>query len=133
MELRDVVLLQSIGTQICTAEELIASGLIMFDALGELFQTGCPVKCIVVPGSIRSLYHVTDTFHEERRNLFGSQKLFHVSMDVVLMGNHFSVASFSEVFSAWSGVRCRSLADFAYKPVTSERNAIVSSTWIKCG
>ncbi|KAB8223441.1 P-loop containing nucleoside triphosphate hydrolase protein [Aspergillus novoparasiticus] len=105
--------------EIRSAKELIASGWITFDGLGELFRPGYPVKCTVVPGSVPCLYHVADTFYEERRTLFGLQKHFHVSMEVVvLVGDHFSVASFSEVFSAWSGVRCRSLADFAYKPVT---------------
>lgn len=41
---------------------------------------------------------------------------------VVLVGNHFSVATFSEVLPPWSGVHRRSLADFGYQHIAeSER------------
>lgn len=101
------------------AQKLIASGMVAFDGLGEIFKPETPVKCTALPGSPPCVYRVADSFYEERRTLIGSQKHFHVTMEVVvLVGDHFSVASFSEVLPAWSGVRCRSLADFSYQPVT---------------
>jgi hypothetical protein len=105
------------------AQELIASGMITFDGLGELFRPDIPIKSTAISGSVPCVYRVTDSFYEERRTLFGSQKHFHVTMEaVVLVGDHFSVATFSEVLSAWSGVRVRSLTDFSYQPLTeSER------------
>ncbi|KAF3389436.1 hypothetical protein F1880_004144 [Penicillium rolfsii] len=101
------------------AQEMIASGMVTFDGLGELFKPDIPIKSMSISGSVSCVYRVTDSFYEERRTLFGSQKLFHVTMEaVVLLGDHFSVATFSEVLSAWSGVRARSLAELSYQPVT---------------
>ncbi|CEO60152.1 hypothetical protein PMG11_04791 [Penicillium brasilianum] len=105
------------------AQESIARGMITFDGLGELFKPDMPVKCTAVPASAPCVYRVSDCFYEERRTLFGSQKHFHVTMEVVvLVGDHFSVVTFSEVLPPWSGVHRRSLADFGYHPITeSER------------
>ncbi|KAJ5380254.1 uncharacterized protein N7496_002682 [Penicillium cataractarum] len=100
------------------AQESIASGMITFAGLGELFKPDMPVKCTAIPGSPPCVYRVADCFYEERRTLFGSQKHFHVTMEVVvLVGDHFSVATFSEVLPPWSGVHRRSLADFGYQPI----------------
>ncbi|EPS33581.1 hypothetical protein PDE_08543 [Penicillium oxalicum 114-2] len=100
------------------ARELIRNGQMSFDGLGELFRPDVAVKCTSVPGCGPCVYRVTDSFYEERRSLFGSQRVFNVTMEVVvLVGNHFSVAAFSESFTAWNGAHCRSLADFPYRPV----------------
>ncbi|KAF7716921.1 Uncharacterized protein PECH_000687 [Penicillium ucsense] len=107
------------GPVIRAARELITNGMLSFDGLGELFRPDIPVKCTSVPGCGPCVYRVTDSFFEERRTLFGSQKIFNVTMEVVVsVGNHFSVATFSESFTAWTGGRNRNLADFTYRPVT---------------
>jgi hypothetical protein len=105
------------------AQESIENGMITFDGLAELFRPDIPVKCTTVPASAPCVYRVSDCFYEERRTLFGSQKHFRITMEVVvLVGDHFSVATFSEVLPPWSGVHRRSLADFGYQPITeSER------------
>ncbi|KAH6694140.1 P-loop containing nucleoside triphosphate hydrolase protein [Plectosphaerella plurivora] len=110
------------------ARSLISKGLISFSALGELFRPDVPVKASILSGTAACVFRVTDAFYEERRNLFGSQKNFHVTMEVVVpVGDHFSIATFSEVMSAWSGVHTRSLADFAYRPVSdAERESLQS-------
>ncbi|KAJ5905492.1 uncharacterized protein N7473_002408 [Penicillium subrubescens] len=107
------------------AQELITSGMITFDGLGELFKPDIPIKSTSISGSVPCAYRVTDSFYEEYRTLFGSQKHFHVTMEaVVLVGDHFSVASFSEVLSAWSGIRVRSLTEFSYQPLTESERQI---------
>jgi hypothetical protein len=102
--------------------------MITFDGLGELFKPDIPVKSAAVPGSAPCVYRVTESFYKICRTLFGSQKHFHVIMEVVvLVGDHFSVATFSEVLPAWSGVRRRSLADFSYQPVTESKWQMVQA------
>lgn len=105
---------------IAEARGLISTGMITFDGLSELFRPDVLVKASVVSGAT-SVFRVTDSFYEERRTLFGSQKHFHVTMEaVVLVGDHFSVATFTEVLPAWSGGQARSLADFTYQPVSDD-------------
>jgi ATPase family protein associated with various cellular activities (AAA) len=110
------------------ARSLIAKGQTSFSALGELFRPDTPVQASILSGTTTCAFRVTDAFFEERRNLLGSQKIFHVTLEVVApLGDHFSIASFSEVISAWNGVRTRSLADFSYRPVPdAERHSLQS-------
>lgn len=107
---------------------LIDKNMIAFSALGELFRPDVPIKASVLSGAAHCVFRVTDAFYEERRTLFGSQTHFHVTMEfVVPVGDHFSVATFSEVMSAWSGARARSLSDFTYRPVSdAERPTLLA-------
>ncbi|KAK3179686.1 hypothetical protein K4F52_008935 [Lecanicillium sp. MT-2017a] len=99
--------------------ELIGRGMITFGGLGELFRPDVFVTASIISGGTPSVFRVTDSYFEEHRTLFGSQKRFRVTMEaVVLVGAHFSVASFSEVFLSWSGAQARSLSEFAYRPVS---------------
>jgi hypothetical protein len=50
------------------------------------------------------------------------EKSFHISMDfVATMGEHFSVVSFTEVLSGWTGVRARPLRELIYVPLEAEQ------------
>lgn len=110
--------------EISEARKLIHNGLITFDALSELFRPDIPVQSMSASGPVPCAFRVTDAFYEERRALFGTQKQFRVSLEcVVLVGDHYSLAGFSEVISAWSGVRNRPLSDFQYQPISNDQHA----------
>ena len=112
---------------ITEARSLIDAGMITFDALGELFRPEALVQAVVLAGSVPSVFRVTDAFYEEHATLFGSQRRFRVSMEfVVLVGQHFSVAAFSEVFLAWSGSKTRSISEFAYRPLLDSEKDVFS-------
>lgn len=105
---------------ITQARELIESGLITFDALAELFRPDTYVQAPVLSGAARCAYRVTDAYYDEHRTLFGAQRRFRVSLEaVVLVGAHFSLVQFSEVFSSWSGAKARSIAEFPYQPASA--------------
>ncbi|KAG9254327.1 P-loop containing nucleoside triphosphate hydrolase protein [Emericellopsis atlantica] len=111
------------------ARDTIKNGKITFDGLGELFRPERHVKASMISGSeAPCVFRVTDAYYEERRSLFGSQKQFRVTLEaVVSMGDHFSVASFSEVMLTWSGARARPLDDFTYSPVSDgEHEALLA-------
>jgi AAA+ superfamily predicted ATPase len=98
---------------------LNAAGLVTFDSLSELFRPGNLVKASTVSRTTPCVFRATESFFEERRTLFGSQKNFHVTLELVVsVGDHFSVATFSEVFTSWSGVQARKLSEFAYQPLS---------------
>lgn len=110
------------------ARSLIKAGKTTFTGLSEVFRPGQFVKASIVSGNTPSVFRVTDSYFEERRAIFGSQKLFHVTLEfVVSVGEHFSVATFNEVFTAWHGEQPRNLADFTYQPVSEqERHGLLS-------
>lgn len=120
--------LEALHTESITeARSLIDAGMITFDALGELFRPDVLVQSAVLAGNIPSVFRVTDAFYEEHATLFGSQRRFRVSLEfVVLVGRHFSVATFSEVFLAWSGSKTRSIAEFTYRPVLDSEKDMFS-------
>ncbi|KAM0269820.1 hypothetical protein ACHAQH_009658 [Verticillium albo-atrum] len=104
---------------ISESRALIGTGKVTFAALNELFCPDVFVKSSVVTNTAPSVFRVVDSYFEERRSMFGSQKLFHVTLEMVVpVGEHFSVATFSEMVTAWHGGRPRSLSDFAYQPVS---------------
>lgn len=108
------------------ARHQISTGTLTFDALGELFYPGQLVKTSTILRATPCVFRVADSFYEERRTLFGSQMDFRVTLEMLVsLGDHFSVASFSEVFTSWRGARGRNLADFAYQPVSDiERSSL---------
>ena len=98
---------------------LIQTDALDFDCLSEVFRPETPVKGVNGPGNSACVYRVTDSFYTERRNIHGTQRSFQVSMEcIVLVGEHFSVASFTETFPAWSGNLRRKLSEIGYQPVT---------------
>lgn len=98
---------------------LIQTDALDFDCLSEVFRPETPVKGVNGPGNSACVYRVTDSFYTERRNIHGIQRSFQVSMEcIVLVGEHFSVASFTETFPTWSGNLRRKLSEIGYQPVT---------------
>ncbi|TQS32502.1 hypothetical protein Golomagni_07177, partial [Golovinomyces magnicellulatus] len=103
------------------AKQLIVNGLIKFTALGELFRPGSFVKAPIASSHEFAVFRVTDSYYGEYRTPIGMQKRFLVFMEAtVLVGQHFSLATFSEVFLAWNGGQARNLADFSYQPISEE-------------
>jgi hypothetical protein len=100
-------------------ETLIRQGMTNFQGLLEIFRPDVPVKASSVAEGTPCVFRVTDAFFSERRNAFGSSsKDFHVTLEtVVAVGDHFSVATFTEVFSGWVGTQPRALSDLTYQPV----------------
>ncbi|KAI7769396.1 hypothetical protein LZL87_012837 [Fusarium oxysporum] len=116
--------------EISDYKDLLNKGMISFSGLLELFRPDVPVKAPLLPGGTPCVFRVIDAFFQERRNSFGSRsKTFHVTLEtVVAVGYHFSVASFTEVMSAWTGSQPRSLCDMAYRPtVESEHGLLLES------
>ncbi|ORX89581.1 P-loop containing nucleoside triphosphate hydrolase protein [Basidiobolus meristosporus CBS 931.73] len=104
--------------EIRNAQQLIQSGLITFDGLSELFHPETPVKGVIGLGGTPGIFMLTEYYYEERRSLLGMEKSFHWSMEfVVTMGEHFTVAKFSEALSGWTGVRARPLSELSYVPL----------------
>lgn len=98
---------------------LIQTDALVFDCLSEVFRPETPVKGVNGPGNSACVYRVTDSFYTEQRNMHGIRRSFQVSMEcIVLVGEHFSVASFTETFPAWSGNLRRKLSEIGYQPVT---------------
>ncbi|KAH7174186.1 P-loop containing nucleoside triphosphate hydrolase protein [Fusarium flagelliforme] len=79
-------------------DNMIGKGMTHFQGLLQLFRPDVPVKASLLAGGIPSVFRVTDAFFSERRNAFGSSsKDFHVTLEtVVAVGDHFSVATFTE-------------------------------------
>lgn len=96
-----------------------------FAGLLEIFKPDVPVKAPLLPHDTSCVFRVTDAFFQERRNAFGSRSQdLHVTLEaVVAVGDHFSVASFTEVISSWTGNQHRSLSDMLYRPVASTDEA----------
>ncbi|ORX96788.1 P-loop containing nucleoside triphosphate hydrolase protein [Basidiobolus meristosporus CBS 931.73] len=104
--------------EIQNAQQLIKSGLITFDGLSELFHPETPVKGVIGLGGTPGIFMITEYYYEERRSLLGMERSFHWTMEfVVTMGEHFTVATFSEVLSSWTGVRARPLSELSYVPL----------------
>lgn len=104
--------------EIGSARRFIEGGLITFEGLGELYQPGTTFQTTTALGGAAAAFLVTDYYYEEHRALLGMQKTFHVSMQFVAsMGDHFTLVSFTEVLSSWTGVRARPLSSLAYLPV----------------
>ncbi|KAK9704297.1 hypothetical protein K7432_010276 [Basidiobolus ranarum] len=112
--------------EIKDSQELIQSNLITFDGLGELYHPDAPVKGMTGLGGTPGIFLVTEYYYEERRSLLGMEKSFHWTMEfVATMGDHFTVARFSEVLSGWTGVRARPLSELTYVPLDpADRDAL---------
>ncbi|RDW86614.1 ATP-binding protein [Aspergillus mulundensis] len=118
---------------IAEAQELLQTGFVSFDGLGELFRPDNPVKATTGIGNQPPVFRVLDSFYQERRNVHGTQRLFHVNLEVVVpVGDHFSVAAFSEVIPAWGGARVKKLSEFAYQPVTPQENEYFQTRGDRC-
>ena len=115
------------SNRINDARALINNGKVSFSGLSELFRPETVVESSVVSDGAPSIFRVVDSYFEERRSMFGSQKLFHLSLEMVVpLGEHFSVTTFSEVITAWQGERPRRLSEFTYQPVLdSEKPALL--------
>jgi hypothetical protein len=115
-------------TDLTQTRDLIGKGKINFSGLHEVFRPGHYVKAHSIPGTTAAcVYKVADAYFEEKRGLFGSQKHFRFTVEVVVpLGSHFSVASFSDLIMSWGGAQVRNLSELAYQPVsTTEEEAIV--------
>ncbi|KAJ3031884.1 hypothetical protein HK097_005402, partial [Rhizophlyctis rosea] len=105
--------------EISDAREAISNGLIIFDALGELYKCDVPLQGRTNLGGTNAVFMLTDAYYEEHRSLVGMEKSFHFTLDfIVSVGNHFTVVSFTEVLSRWMGVNSRSITDLSYVPVS---------------
>ncbi|KAI9146720.1 ATP-dependent zinc metalloprotease FtsH [Paramyrothecium foliicola] len=106
-------------TDLKQAKDLIDKGKIKFSGLCELFTPGRYVKAPAISeANVSGIYRVTDVCFEEKRGIFGSQKQFRITLEVVVpLGDHFSVTSFSGVITSWSGPQVRNLSELAYQPV----------------
>ena len=110
-------------------DSMIEKGMTHFQGLLQLFRPNVPVKASLLVGATPSVFRVTDAFFSERRNAFGSSsKDFHVNLETVVpVGDHFSVANFTEVFSGWVGAQPRAITDLTYQPVAdTERDALLA-------
>ncbi|RGP75351.1 p-loop containing nucleoside triphosphate hydrolase [Fusarium longipes] len=111
-------------------KSLMSNGMTSFEGLIELFRPDIPVKAQLLPGGTYCVFRVTDAFFQERRNSFGARsKNLHVTLEtVVAVGDHFSVASFTEIMSSWTGTQPRSLSDMTYRPILeSDRDVLLHS------
>lgn len=109
------------SSSIAEYQSQIRGGAISFDCLSELFRPETPVKGEAGAGATSCVYRVTDSFYTERKNIHGIQRNFQVTMEcIVLVGEHFSVASFTETLPAWSGTFPRKLSEIGYQPITND-------------
>ncbi|CZS83054.1 unnamed protein product [Fusarium graminearum] len=115
------------ASEIQEYKDLITKGMTTFEGLLELFKPDVPVKAPLLPGGTSSVFRVTDAFFQERRNSFGSRsKDFHVTLEaIVAVGDYFSVASFNQVMSSWTGTQPRSLSDMMYRPTTDSDHDVL--------
>ena len=108
--------------EITAARELVHDNLITFDALGDLYDPGTPVQGVTALGGAPGVFLVAEYYSEERRSLLGLERSFHMSLEFVLtLGDHFTVARFTEVLSGWTGVRARPLTELTYVPVAADK------------
>ncbi|KAG0340020.1 hypothetical protein BG004_006578 [Podila humilis] len=109
------------ASEIEDSRKMIQHGLITFNGLGELFHPRVPVKGVTALGGTPGIFMVSEYYFEERRSLMGMERSFHWTMEfVVSLGEHFTVARFTEVLSGWQGVRARSLSELTYVPLKPE-------------
>ncbi|UNI23833.1 hypothetical protein JDV02_009627 [Purpureocillium takamizusanense] len=114
--------------EIGNARRLIEGGLIAFEGLGELYQTGTPFQATTALGGAAAAFFVTDSYYEEHRALLGTQQTFHVTMQfVATMGDHFTLVTFTQVLSSWTGVRARPLSSLTYVPVDSVTRQVLQN------
>ncbi|KAF9892510.1 hypothetical protein FE257_001619 [Aspergillus nanangensis] len=119
--------------EISQATESLETGLVTFEALGELFRPEIPVKAMTGLGNNPPVLRVTDSYYEERKNIHGTKKHFHVNFEfVVLVGDHFSIAAFSEVVPAWGGARSQKLGEFAYQPIPMDEQKSFEARGERC-
>ncbi|KAJ3039967.1 hypothetical protein HDV00_011633 [Rhizophlyctis rosea] len=106
------------SAEISDAREKIASGLITFEGLGELYRPDNAIEGRTTLGGTNAVFMVTDAYYEEHRSLVGMEKSFHMTLDfIATVGNHFTVVTFTEVLSGWMGVQARAVGDLTYAPV----------------
>ena len=118
---------QVYAEEIQAADELIRGGMIVFDALGELYRPFAAVQGRTSLGGTPGIFMVVEYYYEEHRTLLGMEKSFHFTMEfIATMGEHFTVVSFTEVLSGWMGVRTRPLSELTYVPLDPlQRSAVV--------
>ncbi|KAF9310360.1 hypothetical protein BG003_008651 [Podila horticola] len=110
--------------EITAARNMIKGGHITFDGLSELFHPSVPVKGVTTLGGTPGIFQVTEYYFEERRSLLGMERSFHWTMEFVTsLGNHFTVARFTEILSGWTGFRARPLSELTYVPLELEKRA----------
>ncbi|OQE32190.1 hypothetical protein PENSTE_c001G06979 [Penicillium steckii] len=110
--------------EISASKLLLKDGLISFDCLGELFRPESPVKAITGVGS-ECVYRIIDSYYDERKSIHGLRKSFHLILEcVVLVGEHFSVSSFSELIPAWGGPCYQKLGEFKYQPISDDERKL---------
>ena len=110
--------------EICAAREVIEGGMIVFDALGELYRPFAAVEGKTTLGGTPGIFMVVEYYFEEHRSLLGLEKSFHFTMEfIATMGEHFEVVSFTEVLSGWMGVRTRPLSELTYVPLDPARQS----------
>ncbi|KAJ1554820.1 hypothetical protein HK096_001286 [Nowakowskiella sp. JEL0078] len=97
----------------------ISSGMVNFEALGELFKPGTLVSGVTSLGSggIRAGFLVRSGFFEESRTLFGKEKCFRLELECIVgFGRYFIMIRFEEVFSGWSGAKVKAIKELPYFP-----------------
>ena len=81
--------------EIRAARDTIERNFITFEALGELYLPGVPVKAPCASGGTTAIFLVTESFYQENRNSLGIQRTFNWKMEFVgTVGQHFTVVSY---------------------------------------
>lgn len=95
----------------------LQDGVVVFDALQELYSTGTIVRGITHLG-IPAGFRVVQSYFQERKSLFGFEQSFHLELQyVVTMGHDFAIIQFESVMSRWMGEATRKISDLFYAPV----------------
>lgn len=94
----------------------IQDGVIVFDALQELYQPGLIVRGVTSLG-VPAGFRVVQSYYQERKSLFGFEQSFHVELHyIATLGTDFAVVQFEAVMSRWMGEANRKIAELFYAP-----------------
>ncbi|KXS10846.1 P-loop containing nucleoside triphosphate hydrolase protein [Gonapodya prolifera JEL478] len=98
----------------------IRRGTVQLEGLAELYVPGTYVSGATSLGSgLRSCFYVRNCHFEERRSLFGIERVFKFQLEFVAsFGRDFVVMAFEELLAGWTGTKMRALEDLPYQPIS---------------
>ncbi|KAJ3360783.1 hypothetical protein GGF32_008054 [Allomyces javanicus] len=112
----------------------IAAGSVEFDGLGELYKPGTLLAgTTALGGGVAAGYRVRTSWYEEKRTLFKIETSFHMRLEcIVSFGRYFSLVTFDEVYSGWTGAKVRALADLGLATPVAQDDTHLHDRGAKC-
>ncbi|KAJ3336918.1 hypothetical protein HDU93_001986 [Gonapodya sp. JEL0774] len=111
--------------EIVDYRDTIKRGYVSLDGLAELYVPGINVSGATGLAGTRSCFYVRNCHFEERRSLFGIEKVFKFQLEFVAsFGKDYVVMAFEDLLAGWTGTKTRPLQDLPYEPLLTESSLL---------